>query len=100
MSILRVILMIVLTLGVIAGAGWLAMSTGAENDGGEDARIERLIRLLGDSDPDVSRKAGDDLRLLLPASRPALEEASRSKDTLLAMRARALLPGDPAVPIP
>ena len=99
MNIFRVILMVLLTLGVIAGTGWLAMSGGPEQDP-ETAKIDRLIRLLGDADVDLSRKAGDDLRLLLPASRPAVEKAARSEDRVLAMRAADILLADPVVPIP
>ena len=90
MSIFRVILMILLTLGVIAGTGWLAMSGGPEQDP-EAAKIDRLIRLMGDRDPDVARDAGMELQLLRPASEPALEEAVRSKDEVLAKRAIKIL---------
>ena len=90
MNIIRVILMVLLTLGVIAGTGWLAMSGGPEQDP-ESAKIDRLIRLLGDRDLDVSREAGKELQLLRPASEPALEEAARSKDEVLAKRAARLL---------
>ena len=91
MNIIRVILMVLLTLGVIAGTGWLAMMSGGPDHDPETAKIDRLIRLLGDTDPDVARDAGKELELLRPASEPALEEAVRSKDEVLAKRAIKIL---------
>ena len=99
MSTIRIVLMAVLTAGVIAGAGWMALRGGPVEDP-QKAKIERLMRRLGDTDPDLAREAAKELTLLLPASRPALRKAAESDDALLAKRAALILAKHPAESIP
>lgn len=88
---LNLVLMVVLAVAVIGGAAYL--STGQESRSGPDtAKIERLIRLLGDPDPDISRDAESDLRSMGPVAHPALRKAAGSSDRRVADRALRLLP--------
>ena len=85
---LNVIAMVVLCVGVAAGAAALALRTPARKDA---PRVERLIRQLGDADPDVRRDAERELKALGPKAETALKEAVSGRDPVVADRARALL---------
>ncbi len=86
---LNAVLMVVLSLAVSAGAAWLALrGPGVDPDAG---RIAKLIRQLGDDDPDLRREAARDLKQYGPRAEGALDEASRGDDARLAERAKELL---------
>ncbi len=86
---LNAVLMVVLAVAVIAGTAVLTLRT-APAASPEPARYEKLIRKLADPDPDLSREAAVELRAAGPAALPALREAAKSPDTLLAGRAARL----------
>ena len=90
---LNLALMVVLTIGIIASAGYLALSGNGEN--GEDRTLEeqraKLFRKLADEDPDRRREAKNQLRAMGSAAIPILREAARSDDSRLVDQAKALL---------
>jgi|ERR1043166_2365117 hypothetical protein len=88
---LNAIAMVVLTLGVIGGTGYLALRPRAAADGPAPAEIRKLLRNLADRDPDVRREAEAGLRALGNKAVTPLREAAASKDSVLASRARELL---------
>jgi len=82
--------MVVLTLAVIAGMGYVVLGRPAA--GVPDAAIPpKLLRNLADRDPDVGREAAEELRTLGAKAIPVLEQAVSSPDRVLAERARKLL---------
>jgi hypothetical protein len=87
---LRLIAMVVLSSGVIAGAAALALRSGDPVDPEKD-RIDFLVRSLGDRNPDVRRKAEAELRQLGPKASEALRTAMHSSDRSISDRARKLL---------
>lgn len=87
---LRLIAMVVLSAGVIAGAATLALRSDDQTDP-EKERIDFLVRSLGDRNPDVRRKAEAELRKMGPKAAEALRAATRSADASLADRARRIL---------
>lgn len=87
---LRLIAMVVLSAGVIAGAATLALRSSDETDP-EKERIDFLVRNLGDRNPDVRRKAEAELRQMGPKAAEALRAALQSSDKTIADRARKLL---------
>ena len=86
---LNVIGMIVLCLGVAAGAAVLALRAPASKI--DSPRVDRLIRRLGDTDPDLRRDAERELKELGKKAELALKEAARGTDPIIAERARAIL---------
>jgi hypothetical protein len=86
---LNLIGMVVLCLAVAAGAAVMALRTG--NGQADTPRYDKLIRSLGDTDPDLRREAERELKQLGPKAEPALKEAARGSDPAVAERARALL---------
>ena len=91
---LNVIGMIVLCLGVAAGAAVLALRAPASKI--DSPRVERLIRRLGDTDPDLRREAERELKDLGRKAEPALHEAAKAANPVVAERARAILGLKPA----
>lgn len=91
--------MVVLTLAVIAGAGYLVLHK-AEAGAADPAALRKLLRNLSDRDPDVSREAEASLRAMGPEAVRPLEEAATSADLFLAGRARKLLAELKPVPPP
>jgi hypothetical protein len=86
---LNLIGMIVLSLSVFAGAAVMALkSSPARVDA---PRVDRLIRRLADTDPDLRREAERELKDLGRKAEPALKEAARGTDLAIAERARAIL---------
>jgi hypothetical protein len=98
---LNVIGMIVLSLALAAGATTLALRTGAPRS---DPQVDRLIRRLGDTDPDLRREAERELKGLGRAAEPALKKAAEGPDPALAERAKSILgigkPEPPPIAIP
>jgi hypothetical protein len=97
---LNVIAMIVLCLAVAAGAATMAVRTGPDRH--DSPRVGRLIRQLGETDPDLRRDAERELKDLGRKAEPALKEAAAGADPVVAERARALLghkTTEPAKPI-
>jgi hypothetical protein len=87
---LNVVLMAVLAAGVIAALAILTLRpTPAPPI--EPAQVQKLIRKLGDSDPDIRREGEAGLRQAGAASIVPLREASKSPDRALADRASKLL---------
>lgn len=86
---LNVIGMVVLCLGVAAGAAALALRAPALKIDGP--RVDRLIRRLADTDPDLRREAEQELKDLGRKAEPALKEAAKGADPVIAERARAIL---------
>ena len=95
---LNVVLMAVLAAGVIAGLAFLTLRPTPAREI-EPAQVQKLIRKLGDSDPDIRREGEAGLRQAGAASVVPLREASKSPDRVLADRASKLLqelqPSDP-----
>jgi hypothetical protein len=87
---LNAALMAVLTVALIATAGFLVLRHSSAQEE-EPARAQRLIRKLADSDGDLRREGADGLRRMGPAALGALKEASMSTDRVLAGRAAKLL---------
>src|SRR5215471_16050007 len=87
---LNTVLMAVLAVGVIAATAFLTLRpTPAQEI--EPAQVQKLLRKLGDSDPDVRREGEAGFRGLGPAAVAPLREASKSSDRVLADRASKLL---------
>src|SRR5258706_14673159 len=98
---LNAVLMVVLAVAVIAAMAFLTLRpTAAESL--EPAQVQRLLRKLGDADPDLRREGESELRKLGLAAVAPLKEASKSPDKVLAGRAAKLLlevqPGPAAEP--
>src|SRR5262245_28366827 len=86
---LRLILMIVFSLGLVTGAAVLALA--GSNRAREDQEARSALRQLADSDPDVRNDAVQKLMKLGKLALPALRDACSSEDGQLARRARRLL---------
>lgn len=84
------VLMTVLAVALIALVGILALRPAAAPDR-EPERLARLVRKLGDPDPDVRREGESGLRKAGSAATASLREASHSADRVLAERAAKLL---------
>jgi hypothetical protein len=95
---LNVVLMVALAVGVIAAMAFLTLRPTPPAEM-EPAQVQKLIRKLGDTDPDVRREGEAGLRQAGNAAIPPLRDASRSSDRMLADRASKLLqelvPADP-----
>jgi hypothetical protein len=87
---LNAVLMVVLAVAVIAATGFLALRP-APSPEAEPARIELLLRKLGDADSDVRREGETGLRKMGKAAAGPLTQASKSADRVLAGRAAKLL---------
>jgi hypothetical protein len=84
------VLMVVLAGAVIAAMAFLTLrSTPAQEI--EPVQVQKLLRKLGDVDPDVRLEGEMGLRGLGAAGVAPLREASRSSDRVLAERAARLL---------
>ena len=89
---LNAILMTVLAVAVIAAMGFLALRPApAPVQEIQPAQVQKLLRKLGDTDPDVRREGEAGLRQAGAASIVPLRDASRSPNRLLAERASKLL---------
>jgi len=87
---LNAVLMAALAVAVIAAMAFLTLRpTPAQEI--EPAQVQKLLRKLGDSDPDVRREGEAGFRGLGPAAVAPLREASKSTDRILADRASKLL---------
>ena len=86
---LNLIGMIVLSVAIAAGAAVMAMRT--SNVRTPAPQLGRLIRLLGDTDPDLRREAEQELKALGARAEPALKEAAGGSDPVVADRARTIL---------
>ena len=84
------VLMVVLAVAVIAATGFLALRPAPARDA-DPARIELLLRKLGDADSDVRREGETGLRQMGNAATGPLAQASKSADRILAGRAAKLL---------
>ena len=92
--------MVVLTLAVIAGAGYLVLHR-PPAEGQETALLEKAFRNLADRDPDVGHDAEAAVRALGAKAVPQLTEASKSSNRVLAERAQKLLAEmKPPAPVP
>ena len=87
---LNAILMPVLAVGVIAAIAFLSLRPGPAPTS-QPVQVEKLLRKLGDPDPDVRREGEAGLRQAGTASIAPLREASRSTNRILADRAAKLL---------
>lgn len=89
---LNAVLMTVLAVALIAAMGFLALRpSSAPVQEIPPAQVQKLLRKLGDSDPDVRREGEAGLRQAGAASIAPLREASQSPNRLLADRAAKLL---------
>jgi len=86
---INIIGMVVLCLAVFAGAAAMALRSSPPRV--DTARVDRLIRRLGDHDPDLRREAERELKDLGRKAEPALKEAAGGSDAAIAERARAIL---------
>ena len=87
---LNAVLMALFAVAVIAAMGFLTLRP-APAQAVEPAQIQKFVRKLGDSDPDVRREGEAGLRQAGAASRSPLRDAARSSDPVLAGRASKLL---------
>lgn len=87
---LNAVLMAVFAVGVIVALAVLTLrpTPAAELD---SAQVQRLLRKLGDADPDLRREGEEGLRRMGPAAHEPLRQASKSPDRRLAERASKLL---------
>lgn len=86
---LNLIGMVVLCLAVAGGAAVMALRASPARV--DRPRVDRLIRRLADTDPDLRREAERELKELGPKAEPALKEAARGSDPVVAERARTIL---------
>jgi hypothetical protein len=96
---LNAVLMALCAVAVIAAMAFLTLRAAPAKEI-EPAQVQKLLRKLGDSDPDVRREGETGLRRAGPASVAALREAARSPNRVLADRASKLLQELTAVPLP
>jgi hypothetical protein len=87
---LNAVLMAVLAVAVIAAMGFLTLRPPPAQEI-QPAQVEKLVRKLGDPDPDVRHEGEAGLRRAGAASVAPLREASRSPNRVLADRAAKLL---------
>jgi hypothetical protein len=87
---LNAVLMALLAVAVIAATAFLTLRPSAAQEI-EPAQVQKLLRKLGDPDPDVRREGEAGLRKAGPAVVGPLRDAARSKDPVLAGRASKLL---------
>lgn len=87
---LNAVLMAALAVVVIAGMAFLTLRPTPAQDL-EPAQVQKLLRKLGDPDPDVRREGEAGFRGLGPAAVAPLRDASASPDRTLAERASKLL---------
>jgi hypothetical protein len=86
------VLMTVLAVALIAAMGFLALRPApAPAPEIQPAQVQKLLRKLGDSDPDVRREGEAGLRQAGVASIVPLRDASKSPNRILAERASKLL---------
>ncbi len=85
------VLMGVLAAAVIGTAVFLSLEPSAPPAGPDPAHVEKLLRKLADSDPDVRREGEAGFRALGAGATGPLVEASRSQDRRLAALAARLL---------
>ena len=85
------ILMAVLAAAVIGTAVFLSLEKSPPPAGPDPAQVQKLLRKLSDSDPDVRREAEAGFRGLGARAIAPLAEASKSGDRLLAEKAAGLL---------
>jgi hypothetical protein len=85
---LNAVLMVVLSLAVIGMGVYLGMDKSKPNPNDE---MTRLIRLLGDTDPDVRRDAEGALKAMKVKALPALRDVAAGKDEVLASRAKLVI---------
>jgi hypothetical protein len=87
---LNAVLMAVLAVAVIGATAFLTLRpTPAQAI--EPAQVQKLLRKLADSDPDIRREGEAGLRRAGTAAVPSLRDASMSPDRVLAERAAQLL---------
>ena len=97
---LNAVLMATFAVAVIAAMAFLTLRPAPAQDS-DPARVQKLIRKLGDADSDVRREGEAGLRQAGPAALAPLREASRSGDRALADRASRLLQElEPAASVP
>ena len=87
---LNAVLMAVLSVAVIAAMGFLTLRPAPAQEIAP-AQVQKLLRKLADSDPDVRREGEAGLRQAGAASVAPLREAAQSSDRVLADRAAKLL---------
>ena len=87
---LNAVLMALLAVVVIAATAFLTLRPAPAREV-DPAQVQKLIRKLADSDPDVRREGESGLRGLGPAAVAPLRDASKSSDRTLADRASKLL---------
>jgi hypothetical protein len=85
---LNVVAMIVLSLSIAAGAAVMSLRATAPRP---DPQVDRLIRRLADTDPDLRREAERELKELGSMAAGALKQAAEGSDPVVAERARVLL---------
>jgi hypothetical protein len=89
---LNAVLMSVLAVAVIAAVGFLALRPSqAPSQELPPAQVQKLLRKLGDPDPDVRREGEAGFRQAGAASITPLRDASQSPNRILADRAAKLL---------
>jgi hypothetical protein len=96
---LNAVLMAMCAVAVIAATAFLTLRpTPAQEI--EPAQVQKLLRKLGDADPDVRREGEAAFRSLGTAALAPLRDASQSSDRVLAERASKLLQElQPASPV-
>jgi len=87
---LNAVLMVTLAAALIAATAFLTLRPSPAPPI-EPAQVQKLLRKLGDSDPDIRREGEAGLRKIAPASVAPLREASQSPNRVLAERAAKLL---------
>ena len=96
---LNAVLMAVFAVAVIAATAFLTLRPTPAQEL-QPAQVEKMLRKLGDSDPDIRREGEAAFRGLGTAAIVPLRDASRSGDRVLAERAAKLLQElQPASPV-
>lgn len=86
---LNAVLMALFAVIVIAATAFLTLRPTPAREI-EPAQVQKLLRKLGDSDPDVRREGEAGFRKIGAAALPSLREASKSPDRAIAERAAKL----------
>jgi len=87
---LNAVLMVLLAVGVIAATAFLTLRPAPAQEI-DPVQVQKLLRKLGDPDPDIRREGEVGLRQAGAASIAPLKEASKSPNRVLAERASKLL---------
>ena len=95
---LNAVLMVLFAVAVIAAMAFFTLRP-TEAHERESIEVQKLLRKLGDPDPEVRQEGEAGLRKMGASAKVPLQEASKSADRVLAVRAAKLLQDLQAPPV-